>query len=299
MKAPRRRTENRCTARDIDQYHMSNRPLPTSEPNRNPPTANELDAAILDLLARLPLRWEPIDLDGMSATEQEALKLLTAGGMVERRFSIRVSLIGQPECVEATLTATGECGFAEGFEPVLKSAWQAWAGEYLRGRAGAPQDQPTFHCERIGAEEARLTTDGQQARTDIEAGKARTVLDFLHRRTLVFMGTTVHGHGRTEKLRTVKIATEPGAPLQVEVVNKGPLAAIADTLTKWFEQQAKQVPDDLITMDVALAEFATAEVTIRRKIKAGELRDYRPPGAPKNSKLLLSRAELARHFGRK
>jgi len=258
-----------------------------------------LDQAILALLARLPLRWEAIDLDGLTAIEQEALKLLVAGGMVERRFSIRVSLIGQPECVEATLTATGECGFAEGFEPVLKAAWQAWAREYLKGRAGAPQDQPTFHCESIGPQEARLTTDGQQARADIEAGKARTALDFLHRRTLVFVDRTVRGHGRTEKLRTVKVVSGPTAPLQVEVVNKGPMAAIAETLTRWFEQQAKQLPDDLITVELAAEQFFVSEATIYRRVKAGALRDYRPPGAPKNSKLLLSRAELARHFGRK
>lgn len=264
-----------------------------------PIVGDPLDRAVLALLRSLPLKWGPLDPDSLTATEQEALKLLMAGGMVERRFSIRVSLLGHPDGFEATMTATGECGFAEGFEAVLKASWQAWAGDYLRDKAGAPQDQPTFHCERIGVEEARLTAEGQQARADVEAGQARTVLDFLHRRTLVFMDRTVHGHGRTEKLRTVKIATEPASPLQVEVVNQGPLAAIADTLAKWFEQQAKQLPDDLITMDVALAEFETAEVTIRRKIKAGELRDYRPPGAPKNSKLLLSRAELARHFGRK
>ncbi len=278
---------------------MAKRRLPATDSNGKPATVDELDTAILALLARLPLTWSPLDVDRLSAVEQEALRLLTAGGMVERRFSFRLRLIGHADAVEATVTATGAGGLAEAFEPVLKAAWQAWAGEYLKGRAGAPQDQPTFHCERIGAEEARLTADGQQARADIEAGKARTVLDFLHRRTLVFMGVTVPGHGRTEKLRTVKVVSEPAAPLQVEVVNKGPLAAIADTLAQWFEQQAKEVPDDLITMDLALSEFETTEATIRRKIKKGQLRDYRPPGAPKNSKLLLSRAELARHFGRK
>lgn len=278
---------------------MPNKPQPPPEPNRNPSAVSDLDAAILDLLNRLPLKWAPLDLDALTAIEQEALKLLLAGGMVERRFSIRVSLIGHPESIEATLTATGEFGFAEALEPVLKATWEAWADEYLKDKAGAPQDRPTFHCERIGAEEARLTADGQQARADVEAGRTRAVLDFLHRRTLVFLGTTVRGYGRTEKLRTVKVATEPAVPLQVEVVNKGPLAAIADTLAKWFEQQARQTPGDLITLQIALEEFETTEATIRRKIKAGKLHDYRPPGAPKNSKLLLSRAELARHFGRK
>lgn len=58
-------------------------------------------------------------------------------------------------------------------------------------------------------------------------------------------------------------------------------------------------PDDLVTTEIAVEQFFVSEATIRRKIKAGELRDYRPAGAPKNAKLLLSRAELSRLFARK
>jgi len=100
------------------------RALPPSEPTHSRPTAPDVDAAILDLLARLPLTWKPLDVDGLSAVEQEALLLLTAGGLVERRFSVRLQLIGQTMAIEATVTATGEYGLVEGFEPVAKAAWQ-------------------------------------------------------------------------------------------------------------------------------------------------------------------------------
>ena len=59
------------------------------------------------------------------------------------------------------------------------------------------------------------------------------------------------------------------------------------------------IPDDLITTEVAISEYQTSRATIRRKVKAGELHDYRAPGSSANAKMLLSRAELARHFGRK
>jgi hypothetical protein len=59
------------------------------------------------------------------------------------------------------------------------------------------------------------------------------------------------------------------------------------------------VPDDLITTEVAISEYATSRATIRRKIHAGELHDYRAPGLSANSKLLMSRAELGRLFARR
>jgi hypothetical protein len=59
------------------------------------------------------------------------------------------------------------------------------------------------------------------------------------------------------------------------------------------------IPNDLITTEVAISEYKTSRVTIRRKVKAGKLRDYRPPNSPANTKLLLSRAELGRLFARK
>jgi len=282
------------------------RPGPMKEPGE--PSTNlvvcrrveplgELDRALLDLLDRLPLTWESLDHDKLTAAEQEALKLLTTGGLVERRLAFSLRLIGHAVSVEATVTATGEYGIVEALEPVAKAAWQAWAGDYLKGKAGAPQDQPAFHCERVGPEQARLTQEGQQAKADVDSGQTRMVLDFLHKRTVVFAGRVVRGHGRAEK---VSSRTAPAEPVRVEMVNSGPMAAIAETMQKWFEAQTKAQangrPDDLITTEIAVRDYCACESTIRRKVKAGQLHDYRPANSPKNSKLLLSRAELARHF---
>jgi hypothetical protein len=276
---------------------MTKRRLPASKAVNQ---GGALDGAAIDLLGRLPLRWRAIDVDAMASAEQEALKLLTAGGLVERRLSFRLSLIGHPVRVEATVTATGEYGLVEAMEPVAKAAWQAWAGEYLRGKTGVPQDQPTFHSERTGPEQIRLTQHGQQAQADVEGGQARMVLDFLHKRTLAFAGKVVRGHGQAEKVKT---QAAPVAPVQVELIDTGPMAAIAELMQKWFEAHAKALPtdrpDDLVTCEIAVSEYHTSRSTIRRKVKAGELRDHRPPGSPANAKLLLSRAELDRLFARK
>lgn len=92
----------------------------------------------------------------------------------------------------------------------------------------------------------------------------------------VFAGKLVRGYGRAEK-----IETRLPQPVQVELVNTGPMA-LAETVQKLFESQAKAQadsrPDDLVTTEIAVEQLVS-EATIRCKIKAGELRDYRPADA--------------------
>jgi hypothetical protein len=241
-----------------------------------------------------------LDVDGLTAAEQEALKLLTAGALVERRVSVRLRMIGHAVAIEATATVTGEYGLVEGFEPVAKEAWQAWSGDYLKGKAGAPQDQPTFHCEQTGPQQVRLTQDGQKAREDVEAGRVRTLLDFVHKRTLVFVGNLVRGYGRAEKIET---RPAPAQPVQVELVNAGPMAVIAEAVQKLFEAQTKaqqdRTPDDLITAEVAAVQYGITKATIRRRVKNGDFRDFRPAGAGRSAKLIVSRADLERFYTRR
>jgi hypothetical protein len=181
---------------------MAPKPRQIVKLNHSSGAHDALDRVVLDLLARLLLTWEPLDFDNLTAREQEALKLLTAAGMVERRLTFRLRLIGHSVSIEATIAATGEYGIMEALEPVAKAAWLAWAGDYLKGKVGTPQDQPTFLCERTGPEQARLTQEGQQAREDVEAGNAQLVLDFVHRRTTPFVGQVVRGQGKAEKVHT-------------------------------------------------------------------------------------------------
>lgn len=61
---------------------MAKRPLPAPWPNGKPAAVDDLDAAILALLGRLPLRWEPIDVDGL--TEEEFAYILRTFPLVAR-----------------------------------------------------------------------------------------------------------------------------------------------------------------------------------------------------------------------
>ncbi len=64
-------------------------------------------------------------------------------------------------------------------------------------------------------------------------------------------------------------------------------------------QGVEQPPTDLITTAIAVDEYHASRSTLRRAKDDGRLRDYRREGAPKNSPLMLSRAEIERHFQRR
>jgi len=85
----------------------------------------------------------------------------------------------------------------------------------------------------------RLTDQGVLARQDLEAGKSKTVLDFVQRRTAVFYRRVVPGHGRAERIETTREAVEPA---KVEVTNlaevSGPLKDIANVIQIGFEKMA-------------------------------------------------------------
>lgn len=226
-----------------------------------PATSDPLDRAILDLLDRLPLRWEPVDTDLLTGTEQEALKKLTAAGLVDRRFTLRLSLAGHAVSIEATITFTGEEGLAQAVEPLMTAAWTQWAAEYQNPRGGTVGPRPTARCERTGPELMRLTSHGETARADVRSGDAATVLDFVRRRgpAVFAFRPPVTGDGRAEAIRTV---TAPAnGPLDVKVTNlgevSGPLASLVGLLGKLFEARgageaaasgrAAPAPDDAET----------------------------------------------------
>jgi hypothetical protein len=258
---------------------------PTVEPEQD---LGPVDRAILELLPRVPTRWGPLDYDDATAAEQEALGLLTAGGFIERRIPFRIWLIGHPKRVEATIVVTGEYGLVEAVGPVIRAAWELWENEYLRRQAGAEEDKPCVHCERVGDEQARLTTDGEEARKDAVSGNVGAILAWV-RRQPPFEELTVRGCGRAESIRVRDSKPEP---VEVKVVNLPEIAAIIETCMS-------SMANDLIAMNVALEEYDTSERTIRSKVKMGELTDHRPPDHAKNAKLVLSRSELDRFFTRR
>ncbi|MBP7933823.1 MAG: hypothetical protein KA354_04160 [Phycisphaerae bacterium] len=208
-----------------------------------------LDHAILGLLCRIPLRWEPLDTDRLTKTEQEALKLLTAAGMVERRFSLRLRFMGHPTLIEVELTATGEAGLAQAADPVVQAAWDLWKAEYTtRKEPGSSDPPPRFHCEKVGAEQTRLTDQGELAIRDMAAGNTQVVLGFVCRRGLPFsVRPPVDGEGRADFIRFSPASSPQPEITEVRVTNlaevTGPLAGITNLLNKMFEDRARQPQD--------------------------------------------------------
>lgn len=90
-----------------------------------PPSASDdaaIEAAIAGLIRRIPDTWTDFDRDRLTETEERATFLLIAAAIVEKRMAFRVRLIGHPMAVHATVTATGEYGFAEAMEQVVAGA---------------------------------------------------------------------------------------------------------------------------------------------------------------------------------
>ena len=213
--------------------------------------ADPLDGAILSLLRKLPLRWGPLDTDELTATEQEALKLLTAAAMVDRRASFRLRLIGHPINIDATITVTGEYGIVEAVEPVAQASWREWADEYTKQCNKPDGASPRFHCEKIGHEMLRLTDDGETARHEIQLSNAAMTLDFVRRRGSVFATRpAVYGYGRADTIRTEATASTPA---EVKITNLSeiadPLANLASVVKKAFEGYAKDKPKPENTPD--------------------------------------------------
>jgi len=207
--------------------------------NVKPEGSDLLDDAILRLLRDAPQRWDNLEADTLTATEQNALKLLTAAGLVERRFSVRLSLIGHPVWIEVTATATGEYGLVEALKPALRKAWDTWADFYREHRDGPAEEGPTFFCVQTAAEMWRLTEQGTLARQDVAAGNPKVVLDFVQKRTAVFFGKIVPGHGRAERIQEVRRVPTPS---KVEIANlhelSGPLKDMVATMQNAFEKMA-------------------------------------------------------------
>jgi len=56
------------------------------------------------------------------------------------------------------------------------------------------------------------------------------------------------------------------------------------------------IPTDIISSDVAITEYNVSRPTIRRAVKEGRLKDYRPEHCADNSPFQLSRAEVRSHW---
>lgn len=142
-------------------------------------TNDTLEHQIGQLLRSASEKWTDYDPTTLSASQEQALSLLTAAGMIERRVVLRVRMAGQPITAEATITLTGETGLAQAMQFLLKEIWNDWREAFEKQKGADQKDEPSFHCERIGNEQWRLTAEGVVARNDFDNGNTATVIDFV------------------------------------------------------------------------------------------------------------------------
>lgn len=70
-------------------------------------TNDTLENLVGQMLQSVPETWTDYDPKTLSASQEQALFLLTAAGMIERRMTLRIRMAGQPMGVEASITLTG------------------------------------------------------------------------------------------------------------------------------------------------------------------------------------------------
>ena len=138
--------------------------------------------AIVALLQRIPETWSQFELDSLTEPEERGLQLLTAAGMVERRFHLQIRMHGSGQAIHASLKATGEFGLVEAVESLAAGLWQDWKQAYEEWKQGEAADARPFQCQLRPPAEWRLTEHGMLARQDVIDGKETTVVDFVLQR---------------------------------------------------------------------------------------------------------------------
>jgi hypothetical protein len=148
--------------------------------------ASVLKPVIADLLRTIPETWTEFDADALTAVQSNALFLLTAAGMVERRGRLRCEMLNHPTYTEETFQATGEGGFAEALDYSTAAMWEVWGESYREWRGKMPEGTPAFRAEALKPQEWRLTAEGVLARGDLDGTNSDAnpdaVFDFVLKR---------------------------------------------------------------------------------------------------------------------
>jgi hypothetical protein len=146
-------------------------PLPPSSAGNTPGmSADPLHAAIQDLLLRAPRTWAAIDRDALSATEERALGLLTAAGLIEVRVGLEFSMAGHPQGLRLTLEMTGETGLAQALAPVLTDLMVRWETALAAQRQAGISDPVAM--TPYGGWAWRIAVQGERAKQDLASPDA-------------------------------------------------------------------------------------------------------------------------------
>ena len=203
--------------------------------------SNPLQGAIVSLIRSIPERWADFDHEALSSSEQQALFLLVAAGLVERRICVRGEFAGQASGVEFTIDVSGEYGLVEAMDAAVSELWTRWASAFEVWKASDAKSSTPFRVTSSGLNRWRLTDQGVIARGDLDVqssstdsaatvGSTQRVIDFVTRTGSQAGRPVIRGAGRLVELKTDPGETKP-IPTQVTVVNREELAeAFRDTV---------------------------------------------------------------------
>jgi len=207
------------------------------------PSPETVEAA-MTVLSRVPKTWAAVP--GLSHLESQGLGLLVAGGLVERRISMRLRVVGDKRAVAIRFRFTGQGGLAEAVEPGLAEAWNLWEQTWREGKR-------VYAEPGEGDGEWRLTDQGQEARQQLAHGEVGYLRDYLrtpgepgreamppHLRFVPGAARpVVAGEGHAERVEVISADAEP---LQVQVTNleelSGPIGEIGRVVEAGFQHLA-------------------------------------------------------------
>lgn len=202
-----------------------------------PQFTDALAKSIESLLRIIPERWHDFDHDDLTATEQQALLLLVAAGLVERRFGLRLEMAGRGEVIEAKLAASGEYGLVEALDPVLAEIWTKWGDSFVEWKSGETASSTPFRITRSGSDEWRLTEFGVMARGDLDlkvpsdeaaatVGCWQRTMEYVLRIGHQKNRLPVRGEGRLVEMKIEGVgASTSGSPMPVTVTNMDEIVA--------------------------------------------------------------------------
>lgn len=192
------------------------------------PSPETVETAI-SLLSKVPTTWAAVP--ELSHRESQALYLLVAAGLVERKVSMRICRAGDKQAVATSVSFYGEGGFAQSLEMAFGKAAKLWGENWYTG--------PVFWETSEGQGGWRLTDQGELALSDLNSGE-KTRIDFVRdwlrtpgvagvKRFLPpFAGILrpiVNGEGYAVSTKILNTESEPA---NVRVVNAVEVAGLAD-----------------------------------------------------------------------
>lgn len=203
-----------------------------------PKTTDEirlLEKTIESLLARIPETWQPLNADDLTATEQRALFLLTAAGLIDRRCRLRFVTLLDSFSAEIEFEATGEYGIVEATQTVVLQMWSKCRDDFdnwIKTHGNAP----TVQSELIH-QSWRLTDQGVIAREDLKkAGFDRKyVFDYVLRQGVARTRPSCRGRGNLIKMTRLDGSDIKPTPVSITNWDEG-AKQFAEEFFKLFGQ---------------------------------------------------------------